>query len=854
MPEGNVPVQGIEFEIKGKLNSATKSLKSFKDALSDLKNVTSGNDSFKQVAEDLKAVSQALGGDSTNGVKALSGSIGKISKSGDGIGSVFIWLKNISELTFGNLTEAAASMAAISHAVKSAGSTAPKSAPAQEPKNSEDEEIEPRTEDVKEQAEWVNQLKERWQELKELLPSVGERLRDIAKVPFNAAVNSVKAIGTAAQKLGSTFARLTGNAVFSPFKNIVDGAKGAITKVGEFTRSIGRIFMYRIIRAAIKMVTEGIKEGVNNLYEFSRAAGTAFKGSMDSIATSALYIKNSFATIAAPLIETVAPVIDMIADRVAALAAQIAALMSALTGKGFYKAKKAAAEYATSAKSAAAATKQFSIGLDELNVIAENAGGGSGASSSFDDMFELAETPYSDFAEQLRQAFENGDWKSIGHIVAEKLNEVFAGLDLSAVGVSFGQKIASVVDTALGFFRAFDFAKVGAEVAGLLNGLFESIDFYDLGQALMQKFGAAIDLLVGFTRSLDTATLAKALSDFLTGSFDGLTQAIRKWDWRKLGKELTEKLHGFVTGVDWSGIARSVSSFLTTAFNSAADFIENIDWYTLGKDLWNAFIDFVKNVDWDGIASSAFELLGAAIGAAARLLTGIIEGLWDDIIKPAWDNVVEWWNTQCFDEDGKFVWEGFLKGISDALTGIIDWLKTNVVEPFVGGFAKAFGLGTEYSSAKELGKKVIDDILAGLKKAWENVKQWWSNLTLPNITGSVLVNTNATGGSVKQYATGGFPTQGQLFWANEAGPELVGRIGNRTAVANNDQIVSGIEGGVERANEGVIEAIYAVANQLVSAIIEKESTVVIDGKTITNTVEKVQRERGASIMAGGVLS
>lgn len=49
------------------------------------------------------------------------------------------------------------------------------------------------------------------------------------------------------------------------------------------------------------------------------------------------------------------------------------------------------------------------------------------------------------------------------------------------------------------------------------------------------------------------------------------------------------------------------------------------------------------------------------------------------------------------------------------------------------------------------------------------------------------------------YAKGGFPTAGQLFIAREAGAELVGQIGNRTAVANNDQIIAGIQQGVYNA-------------------------------------------------------
>ena len=52
------------------------------------------------------------------------------------------------------------------------------------------------------------------------------------------------------------------------------------------------------------------------------------------------------------------------------------------------------------------------------------------------------------------------------------------------------------------------------------------------------------------------------------------------------------------------------------------------------------------------------------------------------------------------------------------------------------------------------------------------------------------------------YATGGFPDTGQMFIAREAGPELVGRIGRRTAVANNDQIVQGIASAVRGAMIG----------------------------------------------------
>ena len=73
--------------------------------------------------------------------------------------------------------------------------------------------------------------------------------------------------------------------------------------------------------------------------------------------------------------------------------------------------------------------------------------------------------------------------------------------------------------------------------------------------------------------------------------------------------------------------------------------------------------------------------------------------------------------------------------------------------------------------------------------------------------------------SVTAYAGGtmGAPT-GQLFLAREAGPELVGTLGGHTAVMNNDQIVASVAAGVAEANEIVVNAVLAAANQIVSAV------------------------------------
>lgn len=67
--------------------------------------------------------------------------------------------------------------------------------------------------------------------------------------------------------------------------------------------------------------------------------------------------------------------------------------------------------------------------------------------------------------------------------------------------------------------------------------------------------------------------------------------------------------------------------------------------------------------------------------------------------------------------------------------------------------------------------------------------------------GQRLAKNEANGYStyLEGFAAGGFPQSGQIFLAREAGPEMVGTIGGRSAVANNDQIITGIKRGVYEA-------------------------------------------------------
>lgn len=99
---------------------------------------------------------------------------------------------------------------------------------------------------------------------------------------------------------------------------------------------------------------------------------------------------------------------------------------------------------------------------------------------------------------------------------------------------------------------------------------------------------------------------------------------------------------------------------------------------------------------------------------------------------------------------------------------------------------------------------------------------------------------------IQYMAEGGFVDEGQLFIAREAGAEMVGAMGRRTAVANNDQIVEGISAGVSVANDGVIAAIYALMN----IIEDKDLSVSIGDDVIGRSYDRYSRNRGVRVNSG----
>jgi hypothetical protein len=154
-------------------------------------------------------------------------------------------------------------------------------------------------------------------------------------------------------------------------------------------------------------------------------------------------------------------------------------------------------------------------------------------------------------------------------------------------------------------------------------------------------------------------------------------------------------------------------------------------------------------------------------------------------------------------------------------------------------------------------KDVVEAIKAPFKKLkewaqgiWNGIKSVFSpNKTMFNKAELEAIIEAQTGQKIK-FASGGLVNEGQMFIAREAGPELVGTIGNRTAVMNNDQIVDSVAQGVADANSAqnaLLREEIAILRQILA-----KSSGNSGGVDIVTALSRRNRRDGKTVVSVGV--
>lgn len=427
-------------------------------------------------------------------------------------------------------------------------------------------------------------------------------------------------------------------------------------------------------------------------------------------------------------------------------------------------------------------------------------------------------------------------FKEIGEAI---IDGVFAGMKAILIDVP-----KWIVDNVFkpfweGFKKAFGIASPAAEMEPLgeniILGVFEGIKLKvpditelieDIKKKIVEKwnsikedFSAVFD---GIAESFEAAkTKIAEKVDYLKTSWEGFKETVTQ-KWKDIKAEFTsgetdtsstiEKIKSFFgsMGDKWDKIKEAISKKweeLKGSFNSGKENVEKNSTDT--ETIWDKFGEKWKAVK-EAVAEKA-GTLGADFENMKENVKTHIEGI------------------QAFFGDMWSSWATNVGNITADVSNLISsfWDANNNLGTAIGNISSYFvDMGVTVHA-------VLQDIITGLatviQMSVESIKAL-NGVSVASANNQAIQQAN----SARAYASGGLVDTGELFIAREAGPELVGTIGGRTAVANNDQIVQGI-------TEGVYEAVVS-AMAGVSGGSDQPVYIYLDGKKIAESTTKYQRQ------------
>ena len=626
------------------------------------------------------------------------------------------------------------------------------------------------------------------------------------------------------------------------------GLEKSIGRIKNVINSFGRIAFYRAIRSAIKYVTDALKEGVENAYHYSKEFGDAtgyIAEAYDRISSSEFKMSNQLGAAWATIIAYVEPIIVRLINLVTKAADAITQFFAIMSGKGTYlKAVDYNKEWADSATGAAKAAKEWKnqlMGFDEINRLEEpsdGAGGGGGkAGTGYGEMFE--EAAKNDFFEEIRDAFENGEWARLGTLLGDKFNEIVDSVDWKGFGKKIGRKLQAEITVAYNFLKTADFKNLGVRISEFFNNAINQVNFGQAGRTWMRLRLALLDFLLGITDGLNWSMLAIKLSNFILGSLNELAEWLRDLD----PAEIAAALRDFFGNIKYGEIGAALKEVFSLAVESALSVFDELG---LNGETIKTIAEIVLGVTALGFAlheiitvtnavTTAIGLLTSPVGLVILGFTALVAA--GVLVYKNWDTIKETATRvfgPLFDNISLFI-----GGIKEEFSGLIDF----VAGVFTGDWSRAWsGIAQIFGGVYDIVTARINGMFGLLRSLVDGIAS-----AISWVRGLIdHMNVLASGGGISLFgghltigapahAEGGFPEDG-LFYANHG--ELVGKFSNgRTAVANNEQIVAGI-------SAGVFDAVVAAFSQTGgnNGGSDRPVNIYLDGKVIAQSTTKYQNQ------------
>lgn len=622
----------------------------------------------------------------------------------------------------------------------------------------------------------------------------------------------------------------------------------AAQSFGKLLKALGRVALYRAIRAVLKGITQAFSEGLQNIDAWSKAINDPeiinAHEVLSKYNTEWLKVKNTLGAIVSPALEALLPLFEKLTDKIIVAGNELAKFMTivARPDADYYVGinPDVFKEYASNIAKANKQLQKF----DELNNLTTKQGENDTDINDYFKKYALTNEEKTRFNDLKRNI--------------QEITTLVAGIWTADKIVKWGAEIGKIFAPGGSAAVLGTLSKWATAVGGVTLVLY--IDYF-----LRNKTGQGIG---GWT------------NDILSGSTDIQKEFDAWWDeniWKSLfgdnWRELGDQAYDFTSNI--------TAEILKSLGKSAYALLTPMGWWdTLIKKPFEAFkqlenmgnetatsvigdiTDIGKQWEWLGRISDTyvpyFELNDidlftfeqTVISAKERWLE--LNGLKEvdpsiktdkvTAFKTAIDDLITQWGVLAKKEDldlnavmkltmalgfktdgkdGMPSWIGDLEAVAEKLRKFIEEIKGDLLTALSSGNPLQ-GFTSFTSTLMTKLKTFLDDLANVGSNITNAVRGAATDRTLPAATPQSLRATKY----ITAYASGGFPTMGDLFLANEAGAEMVGSIGGRTAVANNDQITQAIatacygamsqalsENGIQVALQGDANGIFKVVQK-----------------------------------------
>lgn len=404
-------------------------------------------------------------------------------------------------------------------------------------------------------------------------------------------------------------------------------------------------------------------------------------------------------------------------------------------------------------------------------------------------------------------------WEAVKTTISEKW---------TAIKNFFTETIPQIISDIVKWFSELP-SKIGTAISTLISSIFptwgNNISTW-ISSSIPEKIKMITDLFKGLPQGVYNAVT----------SMGHKIKEIGKWMWEGIKKGLLSVVP--------SGVKEVVSGILSGT-KSAAEIHSPSKLFKreVGAYLGAGIVDGMKE-SVKGVGSVIDEIVGEVSGSDSLVPVVSLEA--PDISQ--WNEVWDIARAKFSETKDAIVSEmrNFYAQINALSLTFRNTLKTSMSEYLNKTYD---GIYNTFDAIRQTLQQVSDEVTRMLNQMVSDAN------SLAGLTGKKYSHVGgytmqqAQRFNIEMFANGGFPRSGELFIAGEAGAEMVGNIGGKTAVANNDQI--------ERAiYNAVLTAMSQVMANSNSQPIELNQKIELDGDVIYNNQQRVSARRGINFGLG----